>query len=416
MMGKSARLLLVATGLVALSYWAQAQQGTPDTQFGNFLFSVPNAWNPQEKGEVMYIFAPSPPPGTTGFIALSADNMEGDLQNSFRVLWSGFSNSYRVLRGGNAQPLRSAKGYDALYTEAIASDKQGRQWHVFVVGAQYKGRLQTVMFMDNFDESYHRACFNIFQRWLANLTFGDALPGQNLPRGGTDSTGRPAPLAEDEDKPHKLSAGSLEGFYVGLKVSGYGSGAGREPLYFSPDGWVVKIDLNNSMIGFDLTAYRNSRDTNRSWVGRYRVDGNDINIVWQDYTDHREIVKRNEAASSPGLNTFVPSCRCTGKRFAGRYNYGLAASGKYLQFFADGTFIDHSVTDQMFSSSAFYNNPRTQRGTYVIEKQSMIFSFSDGHRGMRTFLAPKAQENGQRFDWINLGIDTLFEAHYESQP
>ena len=415
-MKKGARLLLIAIGLLPFSCAANAQQGAPETQVGNFLFTVPTGWNPQQKGDIMYILAPAPPPGTTGFIALSANDLEGDLQNSFNVLWSGFAKSYRILRGGEATPTHVA-GHEAFYAEAIASDQQGRRWHVLVVGTQYKKRIQTVTFMNNFPQSYDNASFNIFRQWLANLKFGDALPGSNIPHvdaaegHGTTSASSP----DAEDKPHAVTPGMLEGFYVGGSVTGSGR-ISIGSLYFSPDGWVVKINLNDSMIGFDLTAYRNSKNTNRSWVGRYRVDGNDIHILWQDYTEHRDLIHRNEASAHPGLNSFVPTCRCTGKHFAGKYNYGLATSGQYLQFFADGTFIDHGVTDQMIVPSAFYEHPRTQRGTYAIQSQTMIFGFADGHRGMRTFIAPKAQEKGPTFDWIGLGIDTLYEEHYQSEP
>lgn len=210
----------------------------------------------------------------------------------------------------------------------------------------------------------------------------------------------------------------LDGFYVGGAVEGgYGRmGIGRVPLYFSPDGWVLKINLNDSMIGFDVTAYRNKPDTNRSWVGRYRVEGNDIHILWQDYTEHRDLIHRNEAAANPGLDVFVPSCRCTGKHFAGKYNYGLANSGQYIQFFPDGTFSDHGVTDQMIVPNPFFDRPRNQRGTYNIQNQSIIFAYADGHRAMKTFTAPKAQENAGIFDWIGLGIQTLYEEHYQAQP
>lgn len=252
------------------------------------------------------------------------------------------------------------------------------------------------------------ACFKVFERWLANLSFGDALPGANIPPAAADAG--PAP-----ETPHKLAPGELEGFYVGMSL-GYGGRVGRNPLYFSPDGWVVKIDLSNSMVGFDLTAYRNAKDTNRSWVGRYRVDGSQINILWQDYTEHRQVIKRNEASARPGLDIYVPICRCSGKRFSGKYNYGLATSGQYMEFFPDGTFIDHGVTDQMLIPNPYYEHPRTQRGTYAIQSQTMVFNFADGHRGMRTFLAPKAQEKGQVFDWINLGGDSLYEQHYVNEP
>ena len=62
------------------------------------------------------------------------------------------------------------------------------------------------------------------------------------------------------------------------------------------------------------------------------------------------------------------------------------------------------------------DHPRTQRGTYSIQNQTIIFNFTDGPRGMRTFLAPKAQERDQVFDWISLGIDLLYEEHHVNEP
>lgn len=386
-----------------------AQDEKPDTQAGNFLFSVPTGWSPQEKGDTTYIFAPGQPPGATTFIALAANDMEGDLRNSFNQLWSGFQNAYRLLQGGQIAPLHSQKGYDAFYTSAVAADKNGTRWQVFVMGAQYKKRIQTVMFMSNLPPgTFYNACFNVFQRWLGNLSFGDALPGSNIP--AVEAGAEPEPEA-----PHKLAPGALEGFYVGMSVAGTGR-VGRRTLYFSPDGWVVKLDLNNSMVGFDLTKYRNAQDTNRSWVGRYRVDGNDINIVWSDFAENRELIHRNEASSRPGPNTYIPMCRCTDARFSGKYNYGLASSGQYMQFFPDGRFIDHGVLDQRLVPNPYFEHPRTQRGTYSIQSQTMIFNFSDGHRGMQTFMGPKAQEKAHLFDWITLGGDSLYEEHYVNEP
>ena len=105
-------------------------------------------------------------------------------------------------------------------------------------------------------------------------------------------------------------------------------------------------------------------------------------------------------------------CRCTGKRFSGTYIWGQPAAGQYLQFFADGTFLDHGVRDQLISPSPFYLHPRMLRGTYSIQSQTMIFSFTDGHRGTRTFMAPKAEENEMMFDWIGLGWQQLYEQNY----
>jgi len=231
-----------------------------------------------------------------------------------------------------------------------------------------------------------------------------------------------ATASQGDSPSSSLPAGALQGVYAALGING--SSARFRRLNFNGDGWVVKDIPQEGMIGFDFTAYRNDRKTNRNWVGRYQVDGDKINIDWQDfrgpaYPPNREVVKHDEVSAHPaweaGWDTFIPMCRCTGKRFSGKYNWGAAAAGQYLQFFPDGTFIDHSVTDQLIVPSRFYEHPRVQHGTYSIESQTLIFMFDDGRRGMRTFMAPKAQENDPKFDWIGLGWQTLYEEDYEMQ-
>jgi hypothetical protein len=98
---------------------------------------------------------------------------------------------------------------------------------------------------------------------------------------------------------------------------------------------------------------------------------------------------------------------------SGKYILGQVAADKYMQFFPNGTFIDHRVTDQMFIPSPYYLNPRNQRGTYTIQNQTMVFTFSDGHRGMITFIAPKAEADLSMFDWISLGGQQFYEEGYE---
>jgi len=401
---KSFNLLLVLlAGLPALI----AQDATPNTQVGNFIFTIPAGWNPVEKGDTTFIFAPAPPPGTNTFIALSSNGLEGDLQNSFSQLWTGFKKSYRILQGGQPIPLHSRNGYDSFYAAATAADQSGRRWSVFVLGAQYRKRIQTVMFMSNVPPGSMLSAYEkTFQTFLASVRFGDALPG---------SPAAPPASAPVEERSLNLPPGALEGIYVGFGLGG-GGRAGVKRLHFNPDGWVVKDVPQEGMIGFDFTAYRNDRNTNRSWVGRYRVDGEQISIVWQDYPDNRQFIKRNEKSASPGIDVYIPMCRCTGKKFSGKYNWGLITSGQYLQFFPDGTFIDHGVLDQMLVPNPYYDHPRTQRGKYSIQSQTMIFTFADGRRGMRTFYAPKAQESEPVFSWIGLGWHDLYEEHYQSQP
>jgi hypothetical protein len=243
------------------------------------------------------------------------------------------------------------------------------------------------------------------QSFLSIVRFGDGLP---------DSRVQQADAAPQVEKPHKVPQGMLEGVYVGYHISA--GRAGLRRLHFNPDGWVVKDVPEEGMIGFDFTAYRKARNTNRSWVGRYRVDGDKINIVWQDYTDDRELLTLKEDSAKPGIDTYVPMCLCTGKKFSGKYNYGLKGAGQYLQFSADGTFVDHKVLDQMLVPNSFYDHPRIRHGTYSIRSQTIIFKFGDGQRGTRTFIAPKAQAKGSRFDFIGLGWQTLYEEHHVDEP
>ena len=242
-------------------------------------------------------------------------------------------------------------------------------------------------------------------------------------RPGSEPTRPPgAPLRPSDpaagEPAGQVSPTALDGIYVALDVAFQKI----RRLNFSSDGWVVKDIPQETMIGFNFTAYRNDRNTNRNFVGRYQVAGDKIAIDWQDFRGPafpptREVVRHDEVSAHPvspvEWDTFIPMCRCTGKRFAGRYIWGNRAAGQSLEFFPDGTFLDHGVTDQMIIPSPFYLHPRMLRGTYSIQSQTMIFNFADGRRGTRTFIAPKAEENDPGFDWIGLGWQQLYEQNYE---
>jgi hypothetical protein len=209
----------------------------------------------------------------------------------------------------------------------------------------------------------------------------------------------------------------LAGVYVAL-VSEDARPANKQFLFY-PDGLMVNGVPEEGMIGFDFNHYRPESNSERNWVGRYKLEGDKIKIVWQNqFGDPADpaVYKRNESSAYPAVDlgwlVFIPMCRCTGKTFSGTYRWALPAADQYLQFFPDGTFIDHRVTDQLIVPSSFYEHPRIQRGTYSIQSQTIIFTFADGHRGTRTFLAPKVQENQPMFDWIDLGRKTFLEENY----
>jgi hypothetical protein len=173
------------------------------------------------------------------------------------------------------------------------------------------------------------------------------------------------------------------------------------------------------MLSFDFNHYRVENNPERNWVGRYKFEGDTIQILWiNQFTDptRPDIILRNETSAhppvSPSPRIFIPMCRCTGKQLSGLYHWNAGTADQYIQFFPNGTFIDHGVTDQLIVPSRFYDHPRIQNGTYQIARQTIIFAFADGHRATRTFLAPKVQQGKPTFDWISLGRHMFFEENY----
>lgn len=402
-----------------------AAQDPSYTQFGNFLFKVPNGWHPTEKDNAMYIVAPELHPGTATYIALTANDLDGDLQKSANELWGGFRNSYRIVQGGQITPFHSDKGYDAYSATAIAFDRSGMRWNVYFMGALHGKRVETVMFLSSLPPGVsYDAVLRTFQTFLSNLSFGDSLPGSNLPpinsNGATALNaqgGEPQPPLEG-DQP--LPAGALQGVYV--CTGGADARPTNKQYIFYPDGSVMYGLPQEGMLDFDFDHYRSQDNKNRNLYGRYRVDGDQVKIFWQkQFADpaHPAEIKINSTSAHPaadlGWEIYIPMCRCTGKKLSGTYRWGAPAADQYIQFFSDGTFTDHRVLDQMLIPSPFYEHPRTQRGTYSIQNQTIIFNFADGHRGARTFLAPKVQENNPMFDWIELGWQQLFEETYRQK-
>lgn len=239
---------------------------------------------------------------------------------------------------------------------------------------------------------------------------GDPLPDSNF--------ALPQPA---KDRPSDVSSGKLAAVYVA--TAGIDARPTNTQYLFYPDGFVMNGIPQGGMLNFDFEHCRQGDNPDRfTKFGRYKVEGEEIKIVWLDqYADPASphVIKHNETSAHPsvevGPQVFIPMCHCTGKMLSGTYRWGAPAADQHMQFFADGTFIDHRVTDQLVVPSRFYEHPRIQRGTYEIRQQTIIFSFADGHRATRTFLAPKVQENNPTFDWIDLGWQMLFEEGYREK-
>ena len=269
----------------------------------------------------------------------------------------------------------------------------------------------------------------------------DADTASPVARSQTSDKNRQSPAGQDGpgdsqadssmQAAHGLPAGALEGIYVGFTLDH--SHMGQHEYYFTTDGWVANNIPRVNMENFDMAAYRND-PSNKLFVGRYRVDGKLIHIVWANNADRRDVIKFDEAGGSPGIDTYVPTCACTGKRFSGKYHWSSPTDERYLQFFPDGTFFDHGLTDQVVGFpnphgySGITDPPRNFRGTYFVRNQKLTFNFADGKQSTVAFIVPKALEKAPAFEWIGMGHGTgvrgaetvivlmLYEEHYQVQP
>jgi hypothetical protein len=283
-----------AFALLALLVFATGVNGqdASHTKFGDFVFKVPNGWNPVEKEDAMFLVAPAPRPGTATYIALAGNDLDGDLKKSFNEFWDVFQKTYRVLQGGQAIPMHSKKGYDAYTTTVLATDQGGKQWNIYLVGIQFGKRLEMVTFWSDLPSGVtYNAYLDRFMGFLEDMSFEDTAAASNIPGD---------PPQSPQDATNQLPAGRLQGVYV---CTGGADGRPTNKQYiFYPDGLMVYGLPQEGMIGFDFDHYRSESNRAKNWVGRYQVDGDKVKIVWQNqFGDPARpaLIKINEATAHP---------------------------------------------------------------------------------------------------------------------
>lgn len=129
--------------------------------------------------------------------------------------------------------------------------------------------------------------------------------------------------------------GMLAGVYIATSNDGRPS---NTQYLFYPDGSVMNGVPQKGMLAFDLNHYRPQDNSDKNWVGRYKVEGDTIKIVWQnqwgDDPANPSEIERNETAAHPvyrvGPSVFIPMCHCTGKRLSGTYRWGAPAQDDYV--------------------------------------------------------------------------------------
>ena len=375
-----------------------AAQDVPDTQIKDFLFKMPIGWNRVDRGDITYIEAPLPPPGTKTFIGLGTNGMEGDLKASFNTLWGGFKGQYRILEGGEIRSEHSPNGYDAFYTRAIASDSSGRRWRVFVLGAQFKTRIETVMFMSNvFSRDLAETYDRVFNSFLSGLRFSDASADEAAANAGeAERKAKGAPVAG-----LSRGKGKFDGIYRAVGQTGDSlspqRGIGYKYVAFFADGrFLEKLPeqglekLNEEMeirinpVGWG--TYEMHGDAGRIVFPPSEYSRNSIVWAFKQYADHLKI---------RGDDYYLLD-RCNGLRLTGTFRRGdyqtTYAARQGITFKADGSFVDEGVfkaAGVMVRNAAGnddFDDGVPGRGTYRIANYSLELTYSNGRVKRTSFL------------------------------
>jgi hypothetical protein len=207
---------------------------------------------------------------------------------------------------------------------------------------------------------------------------------------------RPVPAPTQTDSLRAPASGALDGVYAALVIGTFSNHVEHRFLVFYPDGWVLNSMPEGGLEGFNFAAF--AADTsNRGLIARYRVDGEQVNMVWQDWAGRRDVVRHQEGTDVGAPNVYVPMCRCDGERFSGTYLWDYQSG---IEFTLDGTFVDRGVIDQLDTDLGQYNQPRVRRGTYRIHNYSLYMDFEDGQHRKTSFAAPAFQQSVHHYNWI----------------
>jgi hypothetical protein len=388
----------VAVFCVLAASAALAAQDAPDTQVGDFLFKMPIGWDPVVRGDMTYIEAPLPPAGTKTFIGLAGNNLEGDLQASFNTLWGGFKGQYRILQGGEIRSEHSPNGYDAFYTRAIASDSNGRRWRVFVLGAQFKTRIETVMFMSNvFSPELAGTYDRVLNSFLSSLRFTNESADEAAAKAGDaqrKAQGAPAAALS-------RGKGKFDGIYRAVGQTGDSlspqRGIGYKYVAFFADGRFLEklpdqglekfnedVEIRINPIGWG--TYEINGDAGKIVFPPDAYSRNSIVWTFKEYSDHLKL---------RGDDYYLLD-RCNGLRLAGTFRRGdyqtTYAARQGITFKADGSFVDEGVfkaAGVMVRNAAGnydFDDGAPGSGTYRIANYSLELTYSNGRVKRTSFL------------------------------
>ncbi|HYL86944.1 MAG TPA: hypothetical protein VE263_22160 [Candidatus Angelobacter sp.] len=373
-------------------------QDAPDTQVGDFLFKMPIGWNRTSQGDITYIKPPFGPEGTSTFFALGADKLQSDLRTSFNILWDGFKKQNRVLEGGQILAEHSPNGYDAFYTRAMVSDANGRRWKVFVLGARFKRRIETVLFMTNaFGRDLAATNQQVFDSFLKSLRFTDKSAEEAAADAGDAERKKAgAPAA----RLHK-GQGKFDGIYRAVGQTGDPlspqRGIGYKYVAFFSDGRFLEklpdegleklnedVEIRINPTGWG--TYEMNGDVGRIVFPPDEYSRNPIVWAFKEYSDHLKL---------RGDDYYLLD-RCNDLKLQGtfrRSDYKTTnAARQGITFTPAGKFVDEGVlaaAGVMVRNAAGnydFDDGAPGRGTYRIVNYTLELSYANGRVKRASFL------------------------------
>ena len=225
---------------------------------------------------------------------------------------------------------------------------------------------------------------------------------ESIARSRLDTTRAAAPAGEPRvavgrNTPPVAPAGMLDGVYNALTI-GTGAHVIRRFLIFYPDGRVMNGMPEQGLEGFNVGAFF-AKSGNEVDKGRYHVEGQQILIGWQYWPDHQDTVSYQTVGDLGSPDVYIPLCRCDGERFSGLYMWDTRSG---IEFFPNGSFVDHGVIDQLDTELGHFTNPRVRRGSYRVQNFTLYLDFQDGQHLQTSFGAPAFQAGNHAYNWISI--------------
>jgi len=346
----------------------------PDGQVGDLQFNVPDGWKQMQTREGTRMVPNGLAQNAVVVIGvLPTETLGGDPYSWFRVTWAKWKTQMNLIDSGDPENKHNPNGFDVLRSYSRAySQRLGNA--TFILAAAVSGnRVAPYFYLCNSNCGYgeYQDGFQDFELSLTLASLGSSM---------TNTSGPGSP-------------GGLQGLYVTFRASEGDVATGTFKirgsiayLAFFPDGNVIRNLPKEGLQNLDFrAAIRKSRES----CGRYRLDGNTVNITWGDNSTMTGVRDGTKMRFGNDMLPYQPAAHSDGLRLNGTYRPERGDPRSYLRFSPDGHFAESGVLPAV----DFAAPPGS--GSYDIKDNTLTLSYGDGRSVKISFLV-FADEEGSR--------------------